>query len=241
MSDLAHINIVLVRPQQPGNIGVAARAIANHGIGQLTMVCPAGFAPERARWMAPKSHHVIDNARYCSTISEAVSGATQVIATTARLRSQSLPVHTPEDLGLSIAENPVPTAILFGPEDSGLSNDDLFLAESLLHFPTTEVSSINLGQAVTATAAALAMGHRSTEPRAPEEAIDRAPAARREDLIVRTLEVLSGSGYLDGRSRPIVANTLIRLAARTDLSFEEVNNLLAMIKQVDWWLKEQSK
>jgi tRNA/rRNA methyltransferase len=241
VSGLSHINIVLVRPQQPGNIGVAARAIANHGIGQLSMVCPAGFDPERARWMAPKSHHVIDNARYCSTISEAVSGATRVIATTARPRSQSLPVDTPEGLGLSIADNPVPTAILFGPEDSGLSNDDLFLAESLLHFPTTEVSSINLGQAVTATAAALAMGHRTSKPSAPEEYIDRAPAERREDLIVRTLEVLNGSGYLDGRSRPIVANTLIRLAARTDLSFEEVNNLLGMIKQVDWWLKEQSR
>ncbi len=169
MSGLSHINIVLVRPQHPGNIGVAARAIANHGIGQLSMVCPVGFDPERARWMAPKSHNVINNARYCSTISEAVSGATQIIATTARPRSQSLPVHTPEDLGLSIAKDPVPTAILFGPEDSGLSNDDLFLAESLLHFPTTEVSSINLGQAVTATAAALAMGHRSTEPQYNEE------------------------------------------------------------------------
>jgi TrmH family RNA methyltransferase len=241
VSGLSHINIVLVRPQQPGNIGVAARAIANHGIGQLSMVCPAGFDPERARWMAPKSHHVIDNARYCSTISEAVAGASRVIATTARPRSQDLPVHTPEDLGRYIAADPIPTAILFGPEDSGLSNDDLFLVESLLHFPTTEVSSINLGQAVTATATALAMGHRGTEPRPTQEESDRAPAERREDLVIRTLGVLNDAGYLDGRSRPIVANTLIRLAARTDLSQEEVGNLLGMIKHVDWWLKEQSK
>ena len=241
MGGLSHINIVLVRPQQPGNIGVAARAIANHGIGQLSMVCPDGFDPERARWMAPKSHHVIDNARYCSTISEAVMGATRVIATTARPRSQSLPVHTPEELGASIGGKPVPTAILFGPEDSGLSNDDLLLVESLLHFPTTEVSSMNLGQAVTATAAALAMGHRSTEPRPAQEDLVRAPVERREDLTVRTLGVLNDAGYLDGRSRPIVANTLIRLTARADLSQEEVNNLLGMIKQVDWWLKEQSK
>ena len=241
MGELPHINIVLVRPQQPGNIGVAARAIANHGIGQLSMVCPSGYDPERARWMAPKSHHVINEARYCSTISEAVMGATRVIATTARPRNQSMPVHTPEELAQSIAKNPIPTAILFGPEDSGLSNEDLFLVESLLHFPTTEISSINLGQAVTATAAALAMGQRNTECPPSQNNTDRAPAERREDLVVRTLGVLKDAGYLEGRSRPIVANTLIRLAGRTDLSHEEVNNLLGMIKQVEWWLKEQSK
>ena len=72
IADLSHITVVLVRPQQPGNIGVAARAIANHGIGRLALVAPL-LDPERARWMAPKSHHVIDNAHYCETVEEAVA------------------------------------------------------------------------------------------------------------------------------------------------------------------------
>lgn len=239
MGDLGHINIVLVRPQQAGNIGVAARAIANHGIGQLTMVAPSGFDPERSRWMAPKSHHVIDNVRLCATVKEAVADASRVIATTARARSRDWPTHTPEEVGRSIAETPEPTAILFGPEDSGLSNDDLRLVESLLHFPTTDVRSLNLGQAVTATAAALSMGMRDS----PMGSVDqqRASAGRRADLVERTMNLFDSVGYTTGRSSLIVANTLTRLAARAEISDGELNNLLGMIKHAEWWTKKHSK
>jgi len=236
---LAHVTVVLVRPQQPGNIGVAARAIANHGVGKLAMVCPDGFDPERARWMAPKAHHVINNAHFCRTVSDAVAGAAQVIATTARPRNQEWIVRSPAEVGQHIARHPVPTAILFGPEDNGLSNEDLALAESILTFPTTHVSSLNLGQAVTATCAALRTAQ-GTQPSHEDIAFTRAPVERREELVERTLDALDTAGYLDGRSRRIVTNTLIRLSARTDMSHEEVNSLLGMIKQVNWWFKERS-
>jgi len=236
---LAHVTVVLVRPQQPGNIGVAALAIANHGVGKLAMVCPDGFDPERARWMAPKAHHVINNAHFCRTVSDAVAGAAQVIATTARPRNQEWIVRSPAEVGQHIARHPVPTAILFGPEDNGLSNEDLALAESILTFPTTHVSSLNLGQAVTATCAALRTAQ-GTQPSHEDIAFTRAPVERREELVERTLDALDTAGYLDGRSRRIVTNTLIRLSARTDMSHEEVNSLLGMIKQVNWWFKERS-
>ena len=234
---LAHITIVLVRPQQSGNIGVAARAIANHEIGRLALVAPPHFDPERARWMAPKSHHVINNAHYCSSISEAVQGAQRVIATTARPRTRDWPVLPPEELGATIALNPVPTAILFGPEDSGLSNEDLSLAEALLHFPTGEVSSLNLGQAVTATAAALATAHR-VEPIATGTIEgDYANVGRREELVNRVISVLDSADYLNGRSKEIVTNTLVRIAGRSELQNEEDNNLLGMVKQLEWWFR----
>jgi TrmH family RNA methyltransferase len=239
-SALGHITIVLVRPQQAGNIGVAARAIANHGIGRLALVAPPRFDPERARWMAPKSHHVINNALYCSTISDAVADAQTVIATTARPRTRDWPVHPPEIVGTNIAKSRQPTAILFGPEDSGLSNDDLSLAESLLHFPTTEVSSMNLGQAVTATAAALAAAHRILADGVPDAEHVPAAVGRREELIKRVVSVLEESDYLNGRSHEIVTNTLIRIAGRSSLCDEEVNNLLGMVKQVAWRIKSQS-
>jgi len=238
MADLEHITIVLVRPQQPGNIGVAARAIANHGIGRLAMVCPDGFDPERARWMAPKAHHIIDNAHYCRSVSEAVANSEQVIATTARPRTQEWIVRSPEELSQFIASDPVPTAILFGPEDNGLSNEDLALAESILTFPTTHISSLNLGQAVTATCAALRMAQ--TEEADTHQQSRQVSVEKREELVDRTLEALSESGYLDGRSKRIVTNTLVRLAARAEMTDEEANNLMGMVKQVNWWFKEQS-
>jgi tRNA/rRNA methyltransferase len=236
---LAHVTIVLVRPQQPGNIGVAARAIANHGVGGLTMVCPNGFDPERARWMAPKAHHVINGARFCRSVSEAVANMAQVVATTARPRNQDWIVRTPTEVGQHIAQSPVPTAILFGPEDNGLSNEDLALAESILTFPTTHVSSLNLGQAVTATCAALRTAQGSVLTN-DDVQTTQVPVERREELVDRTLNALETSGYLDGRSRRIVTNTLIRLSARADMTHEEVNSLLGMIKQVNWWFRERS-
>jgi len=239
-SALAHITIVLVRPQQSGNIGVAARAIANHGIGRLALVEPPHFDPERARWMAPKSHHIINEAHFCHSISEAVADAQRIVATTARPRTREWPVFSPEELSAGIAVQPVPTAILFGPEDSGLSNEDLALAESLLHFPTTEVSSMNLGQAVTATAASLAAAHRMHTETPVEHPGDLAPAGRREALVRRTVSVLESSDYLNGRSKAIVTNTLIRLAGRSQLQNEEVNNLLGMVKQLEWWFRTHS-
>lgn len=239
-SALAHITIVLVRPQQSGNIGVAARAIANHGIGRLAMVAPPHFDPERARWMAPKSHHIINDAHFCSSISEAIAGAQRIIATTARPRTREWPVFPPEELSAAIAEKPVATAILFGPEDSGLSNEDLSLAESLLHFPTTEVSSMNLGQAVTATAATLAAAHRKHTGQPIAVPDDLAPAGRREELVRRTVSVLESSDYLNGRSKAVVTNTLIRLTGRSKLQNDEVNNLLGMVKQLEWWFKTHS-
>ena len=63
---------------------------------------------------------------------------------------------------------------------------------------------------------------------------------KREALVERTLNILTESGYLDGRSRRIVTNTLVRLAARAELSDEEANNLMGMLKQVNWWIKERS-
>lgn len=231
--------MVLVRPQQPGNIGVAARAIANHGVGGLTLVCPSGFDPERARWMAPKAHHVINQARFCRTVSEAVAGSAQVIATTARPRNQEWVVRSPAEVGQHIAREPVNTAILFGPEDNGLSNEDLALAESILTFPTTQVSSINLGQAVTATCAALRAAQLgdAIQDGTPVASV---PVKKREELVDRTLQALKTAGYLDGRSQRIVTNTLIRLSARAEMTEEEANSLLGMIKQVNWWLKERS-
>ena len=73
VSPLGHVFVVLVRPLQPGNVGTAARAIANHGLGGLVLVDPPAFDPERARWMAPGAAEVIDRARFVGSVREAVA------------------------------------------------------------------------------------------------------------------------------------------------------------------------
>ncbi|MGB0637881.1 MAG: RNA methyltransferase [Myxococcota bacterium] len=234
---LEHITIVLVRPQQPGNIGVAARAIANHGIGRMALVQPQGFDPDRARWMAPKSHHIINNAHFCDSISEAVASSQRILATTARPRTQDWTVWSPEEAASVISEDPVPTAILFGPEDNGLSSEDMALVQSIVTFPTTEVSSLNLGQAVTALCAELRRSGLNQDPVTIKSSPDAVNAGVQEALIHHAITVLDKAGYLQGRSQLMVENTLFRLTSRTQLTSEEVHILQGMVKQIDWRFK----
>jgi TrmH family RNA methyltransferase len=229
---LDHVSIVLVRPQQPSNVGTAARAIANHGLGRLVLVDPPGFDPERARWMAPGAHEVIDQARFVRTVAEAVADRERVVATSGRWRRWTWPRWGPSELQGTLLAAPVPTAILFGPEDSGLSNEDLLRVDAMLVLPTAGHASLNLGQAVTVCAASLAAAasvarSATAPPRAP-----RAPAEHRDRVTREAMEVLEHTGYLKGRSAEQVQSTMFRLLGRADLESEEIMALLGMLKSV---------
>jgi tRNA (cytidine32/uridine32-2'-O)-methyltransferase len=223
---LEHLRVVLVRPQQPGNIGTVARAIANHGLGQLFLVDPPGFDPERARWMAPEAHHIIDQARFTATVAEAVADTSIVIGTSARRRRWDWPTLSPTTLGDFIADRPA--AILFGPEDAGLSNADLALCQAIVSIPTTEHRSLNLGQAVTVIAAALRAGL----PERPAPSKDDADIAMQNNAVQIILELLRGSDYLRGRPVEQVHGTLFRLLGRTRPSQREVIALLGMLHKM---------
>ena len=135
---------------------------------------------------------------------------------------------------MKIAGTLTPTAIVFGPEDSGLSNDDLRMAQHLLHFPTTAISSINLGQAVTATAASLAAAHRSGVQ------TDQAPTGSPAPVAARGGRAARGRGSRDrglpqwtlGRDGREHAGSTRRTGRPTE---DEVNNLLGMVKHLGWW------
>jgi tRNA/rRNA methyltransferase len=187
--------------------------------------------------MAPKAHHIINSAHFCASVSEAVQSVQRIIATTARPRTQAWTVWSPEEAAERVIGEPVPTAILFGPEDSGLAAEDLALAQSIVTFPTTSVSSINLGQAVTAMCAELKRTDADAPSPSPASKPMSANAGVQEALVDHAIEVLGDAGYLDGRSRLMVRNTLFRLAGRSQLTSEEVNILQGMVKQLDWWFK----
>ena len=223
---LAHIRVVLVRPQQPGNIGTVARAIANHGLGRLVLVDPPGFDPERARWMAPEAHHIIDQARFVATVEDAVADIPVVIGTSARRRRWDWPVTTPEGLAPLLGGRPA--ALLFGPEDAGLSNADLERCHALVSIPTTEHRSLNLGQAVTVLAAAL----RASALPPPEAGPPLAGSATQEAVARRLLHALEGSDYLRGRSPEQVQGTLYRLIGRAQPTEREAVAVLGMLSKL---------
>jgi tRNA/rRNA methyltransferase len=148
---LSRIALILVRPKSPENIGAAARIAWNMGIDRLILVRDS--LPERepmARMATHKAAHLIDNLEIYPSLPEALTNFTVVIGTTARRGRQRFVAQTPrqmvEALLPQLANNQA--ALLFGPEDTGLTNDDLKYCQMTSAIPTADFSSLNLAQAV---------------------------------------------------------------------------------------------
>ncbi|HRJ68915.1 MAG TPA: RNA methyltransferase [Beijerinckiaceae bacterium] len=150
--------VILVRPQMAENIGMAARAMANFGLSRMRLVAPRDGWPQKTRMKkgahqaASGATHILDGAQLFSSVEEAVADLTYVLATTARERGQAKPVLTPQGAMHEILEHPGAgegVGILFGPERTGLENDEVSLADAVLTFPINPAfASLNLAQAV---------------------------------------------------------------------------------------------
>ncbi len=148
---LAKIRIVLIETSHPGNIGGIARAMKNMGLSQLVLVNPKEFPSQVASARASSATDVLDSAQVVSSLDEAIQGTKLVIGASARLRKVSWPqldVRETAKLALeTVHEGEV--ALVFGREDSGLSNSELDKCHYLAHIPTNPTySSLNIGAAV---------------------------------------------------------------------------------------------
>ena len=142
--------IVLVRPQLGENIGKAARAMLNFGLTELRLVSPRDGWPNPAAGPAASGADVVlGEARVFGSVADAVADCSHVYATTVRKRGVTKPVVTPEAAAGAIHAGPGRSAILFGPERSGLETDDVALARTIITVPINpEFGSLNLAQAV---------------------------------------------------------------------------------------------
>ena len=150
-SFLSHVALVLVRPKYPENIGATARIAYNMGISRIVLVRDS--VPEHepmAKMATHKAAHLLDAMEVHQTLSDALAPFSLVIGTTARRGRQRILEQTPRDIVNTILpelpNNQV--AILFGPENTGLSNEDIQYCQMLSAIPTADFSSLNLAQAV---------------------------------------------------------------------------------------------
>lgn len=149
--------VVLVTPQMGENIGTTARAMANFGLSELRLVAPRdGWPNERAFSAASGADWILQDAKVYPTTAAAVADLTHVYATTARDRDMVKPVVTPRRAAMefrSLMDEGLRPGVLFGPERTGLENDDIALAHTILSIPTSpRFWSLNLAQAVLLTA-----------------------------------------------------------------------------------------
>jgi tRNA/rRNA methyltransferase len=148
--------VVLVRPQLAVNIGMCARAMANFGLSDLRLVNPKAGWPredeyrEVAYSAAAGAAHILDAARVFDSAEAAIADLNFVYAATARERGQAKPVLTPgAAMPDAAAAQEQKRGVLFGPERTGLDNDEVALADAILTFPANPAySSLNLAQAV---------------------------------------------------------------------------------------------
>ncbi|MGB6690120.1 MAG: RNA methyltransferase, partial [Terracidiphilus sp.] len=222
------VEVVLVRPRNPLNIGAAARAMANFGFTRLTVVAP--YAPHwREARSAIGAPDLLQNAREASTLAEAVSSCTFVAGTATSVHRQpDQPVVPLPKLAPQLArklDSRAQAALVFGPEKHGLTRDDLAYCHFLVEIPTEPSQpSMNLGQAV---AVCLYELSRQADPSGPNlpappeqpipESGDPGPATAPSgslDLLAGVIEeTMAASGYSPPAMR--AANRLdLRLALR---------------------------
>jgi tRNA/rRNA methyltransferase len=151
--DLAGPVVILVEPQLGENIGMAARAMGNFALGRLRLVKPRdGWPNVAAQRAAAGADHILGNVELFDTVEQAIADLTLVFATTARAHDQAKPVVGPEGAAGEIVGHVAEgggAGILFGRERSGLTNDEVALANRIITFPVNPgFASLNLAQAV---------------------------------------------------------------------------------------------
>ena len=146
-------SIILIGPQMGENIGASARAMLNFGIENMSVVSPRdGWPNARAKSMAAGAGRVLDTVQLFDKTSDALKNLNFVFATTARTRDLSKEVMSPERAMMyarALTQKGKKVGFMFGPESSGLSNEDIAQANVLVSVPVNpEFSSLNLSQCV---------------------------------------------------------------------------------------------
>lgn len=188
--------VVLVRPQLGENIGKAARAMLNFGLTEMRLVEPRdGWPNPSAGPAAAGADVVLDRAQVFATTAEAVADCAHVYATTVRKRGVTKPVVTPEEASQEMTAAQGRSAILFGPERSGLETEDVALARAILTVPINpEFGSLNLAQAVILCAYAWSKHEQLVQP-TQEELLPPAPQEELDGLIAHLETMLEPKGY----------------------------------------------
>lgn len=142
--------IILVRPQLGENIGAVARAMANFGLSELRLVAPRdGWPNQRAIEVSSGAGHIIEAAKLYPDFASATADIHVLYATTARPRDMEKRVLTPAEATAEIATSNHTAAIIFGPERTGLENEEVAASDVIITIPTsTEYSSLNIAQSV---------------------------------------------------------------------------------------------
>ncbi len=227
--------VVLVRPQLGENIGKAARAMLNFGLTELRLVSPRdGWPNPSAGPAAAGADEVLAKAQVFETLAEAVSDCAHVYATTVRKRGVTKPVFTPEMAAQAMHRDAERSAIVFGPERSGLETEDVALARAIITVPINpEFASLNLAQAVILCVYEWSKQAGLVQPTV-EEILPPAPQDDLEGMIAHFEALLTPRGYFNPPSRAVPTRLTLRsILTKPGWSHLEVRTLRGVLSVLE--------
>lgn len=240
---LAQVRVVLVRSQHPGNIGAAARAMKNMGLTDLVLVAPRLFPHEDALAMAAGASDLLEVCQVVPTLSAAVAGCGRVFAATARDRRANWRVTEASQLGGRLQGMDCErVAVVFGPERTGLDNQDLDQCHEIVTIDADpKYPAMNLAGAVQILAYALRQGLVGA---GAGKAVGQATASadkrrmpsheQMEAMHQQLAQMLSETDFFDERTNPTLGLRRLRiLFNRADLDQKELQMLRGILSNFD--------
>jgi len=228
---LDKVRIVLCGTSHPGNIGASARAMKTMGLASLYLVNPKRFPAPEADAMATNATDVLEHAIVCATLDEALAGTLYAVACTARSRDLSHELLTAREAGARLAGEAVhgPVALVFGPEKTGLTAEDVSRCSVIGMIPANpEYSSLNLAAAVQIFAYELRQSVEVVE-RYPQQSNEIAPHEAVENFVQHLERTLYDIEFLDPQQPKRLVQRMRRLFQRARLEKEEVNILRGIL------------
>lgn len=256
LDSLNQIQVVLVEPTHPGNIGAVARSMKTMGLSRLVLVNPKKFPHYEASKRAAGAESVLETARVEDTLARAVSDCTIIYGTSVRDREVEWPTSEPRVAAIDIlahlrrqttaeSDSAAAAAILFGRESSGLSNEELDLCQAQIRIPAnSEYSSLNLASAVQIICYELRLAalqdsfdeSSEQESDTPLTALERrqlsATQAQRNGHLSHLMETLTELDFVKAESPTMLMRKLTRLYNKADLSVEEIQILRGILSAV---------
>jgi len=227
-----NVTIVLQRPRYPENIGSAARAMANMGFARLVVVNPGIWDEERIRRLATHAAgSVVDGMLRCDNLASALAPFGHVVGTTARLGGQRPVLKSPELLAehlISLSKNN-PVAILFGPEDRGLTNEDLKHCHQIVNIPTAGFTSLNLSQAVMVVCYCLSTAQKADPPAFTPRLAKRIELGQ---MYTELTAALVRIGYVQPENPDYWMVRIRRFFSRLELRAGEVSIIRGICRQI---------
>ncbi len=230
-----NVAVVLCRPRYPENIGSAARAMRNMGLRDLILVAPRNPDSEKILKMA--THAAADVARRAvvfDDLAAALAPFRYVVGTTARFGAHRQTVRRPREVARQVAalsvENRV--ALVFGPEDSGLTNEDVRLCHTLVTIPTADFSSLNLAQAVMVLCYELFL---AVQEEKPPHVPRLATRHELDGMYAQLKDVLVRISYINPENPEYWLDRLRQFFSRVGLRASDVSIIRGICRQIDWY------